>query len=467
MGIGNYLAVHQRFIKTLQWIIILFYAALIIIPSILPLPDDSATLFKNLTVFAQFLFWGLWWPFVLLSIVLFGRMWCGILCPEGALSEFANKYGRKKAIPKWLKWGGWPFVSFLLTTLYGQMTSVYQYPKPVLLVLGGSTLAAILIGFIYGKSSRIWCKYLCPVTGVFALLARLAPFRFQPNKDIWHDFPIKKVIPIHCPTVLPLRTMTGSAECLMCGRCSNHRKAIKLRIRSPNEEILKYGQESQSIWSSLLVIYGLCGVALAAFQWTNSFWLDHLRDVIESWLLVHNVMWLFKTNAPWWIFTNYPTQNDVFTWIFGAELVGYILGVGFTFGTLIIITLSLASFIANYKLRSKVFNHLSLALIPLGGCSVFVGLSALTVSLLQKYANIGFLWINEFKAILLGLATVWSLYLAYRIISQYTNKFWRKVVAILMLIVALAIVDYSWVLVLHVWVIKADSIPWNTMWENF
>src|SRR5690349_17905022 len=101
-SLGNCLGRHQRFIRNLQWLIILVYAFLIIVPASLSLPDDTASLFHNLTVFAQFVFWGIWWPFVLLSIVLFGRLWCGTLCPEGALSEWANKHGRQKAIPRWM-----------------------------------------------------------------------------------------------------------------------------------------------------------------------------------------------------------------------------------------------------------------------------------------------------------------------------------------------------------------------------
>lgn len=465
--IGNCLGKHQKAIRGVQWVIILFYAFLIIVPTCMALPDDTATLFHNLTAFSQFMFWGIWWPFVLLSIVFFGRLWCGVLCPEGSLSEFANRFGMHKAIPKWMKWGGWPFVSFLLTTIYGQMTSVYQYPKPVLLVLGGSTVAAIVIGLIYGKQSRVWCKYLCPVTGVFALLARLAPFRFKPDKEKWHNFPNKKVIAIHCPTVLPLRTMTGASDCLMCGRCSSHRDAIELTWRSPNEEIVQHGKTNQSIWASLLVIYGLCGVALAAFQWTNSFWLNHIRDVLESWLLAHNVMWVFASNAPWWIFTNYSAENDVFTWIFGVELVSYILGIGFIIGSISMLLISIATKIANRKYEMTVFNHLSLALIPLGACSVFIGLFALTVTLLQKYANLGFLWISDFKAVMLALATLWSIWLAYNIIKQYSNSILRTLSSLIPMLMLFAMVNYSWLLVLHIWVLKSDSVPWNTLWVPF
>ncbi len=415
----------------------------------------------------QFMFWGIWWPFVLLSIILFGRLWCGVLCPEGSLSEFANRFGKQKAIPKWLMWRGWPFVSFLLTTIYGQMTSVYQYPKPIFLVLGGSTVAAIIVGLIYGKNSRIWCKYLCPVTGVFALLARLAPFKFKPDLAKWKGYGTKKTIQVHCPTVLPLRNMTGAADCLMCGRCNNHRNAINLTWRSPNEEILRDGHTNQSIYTSLLIIYGLCGIALAAFQWTNSFWLNHMRDVVESWLLVHNIMWVFNTNAPWWIFTNYPEEHDVFTWIFGIELIIYIAGIGFIIGSTILLLISITAKIANSGYKLSVFNHLSQSLIPLGGCSVFIGLFALTVTLLQKYANLGFVWINDFKALMLALSTIWSIWLAYKIIRQYSTSTWRTISSLCFMFIVFGIINYSWLLVLHIWILKSDSVPWNILWFPF
>jgi hypothetical protein len=91
--VGNWLRDHAGALRLLQWLVVLVYAALLLIPAWLPLPGDSARIVNNLTIFAQFVFWGIWWPFVLLSMVLFGRLWCGVLCPEGALSEWAAKKG--------------------------------------------------------------------------------------------------------------------------------------------------------------------------------------------------------------------------------------------------------------------------------------------------------------------------------------------------------------------------------------
>jgi 4Fe-4S binding domain len=461
--VGNWLARHQKLIRLMQWTIILIYACLILIPVFLPLPDESARLFHHLTLFAGFLFWGIWWPFVLISIIFFGRLWCGVLCPEGALSEFSNRHGREKSIPKWIRWGGWPFVAFGITTLYGQMISVYQYPKPVLLILGGSTLAAMVVGFLYGKSSRVWCKYLCPVTGVFNLLARLSPWRYQPLPEPWNTNQVQQINNVRCPTLLPLPQMTGAANCLMCGKCGIAKNSIQLTMRSPNEEIVVHGGKKNSFFDSLLILYGLCGLALGAFQWTNSFWFAHYRDVIDSWFLAHQLTGIFNTHVPWWIFTHYPERGDVFTWMYGFEVIAYILLVGFAIGAILTALISLSVKITGQLTLSR-FNHLSQSLIPLGACSVFIGLSANTTSMLQKYANLGFMWVNDLKCILLFLATLWSFLLAYKIIRRYTHSFFRQMFSLFIMLINFAMINYSWILVLYIWSLKSDSIPWNALW---
>ena len=91
---GDWLMRRQRRIQAVQCVIVAAYAILVIVPAFLPPPQRAAHIWTNLTLFAQFVFWGIWWPFVLLSMVLVGRLWCGVLCPEGALSETASRHGR-------------------------------------------------------------------------------------------------------------------------------------------------------------------------------------------------------------------------------------------------------------------------------------------------------------------------------------------------------------------------------------
>ncbi|WP_034379894.1 4Fe-4S binding protein [Herbaspirillum sp. CF444] len=439
-------------IRGIQWVVVLVYAILILVPIFLPLPDETAHIWSNLTLISQFCFWGIWWPFVLVSMVLMGRVWCGVLCPEGALTEFASKFGRGKTIPHWMRWGGWPFVAFALTTVYGQMVSVYQYPKAVLLVLGGSTLGAMIVGYLYGREKRVWCKYLCPVNGVFGLLAKLAPFHYKVNEDAWrasYDTHGKKTIAINCAPLVPLRNMKGAADCHMCGRCSGHRDAIALTWRAPTVEIVKVGRKNNNLWESTLVLYGLFGIAIGAFHWSASPWFIEAKQFIATWLIDRDIMWPFDTSAPWWLLTNYPQQSDVFTWLDGAMVVSYIMATALVLGTALTALFAISNLILGKWDRSR-FNHLVQSAIPLAGCGVFIGLSATTISLLRaEHWPVD--WANDVRASLLAVMTLWSVWLAWKVIGEHSKSLAQRVLALLPVVGALALVNYAWLLMFWIW----------------
>jgi len=373
-----------------------------------------------------------------------------VLCPEGALTEFASKFGRGWAIPRWLRWGGWPFVAFGITTIYGQMVSVYQYPKAVLLVLGGSTVGAMIIGALYGREKRVWCKYLCPVNGVFSLLARLAPFHYKVNEHAWRRSYKEgehghRVIPVNCAPLVPLRAMKGASDCHMCGRCSGHRDAISLEWRSPSAEVVQLGDKQANPWDTALILYGLLGIAIGAFHWTVSTWFVDLKQIFASWLIDRNILWPLDTNAPWFLFTHYPEQNDVFSWLDGSMVVGYIVVTGLVYGTALLGLLAAGTRMLG-RFDFTRLHHLTQALIPVAGCGVFLGLSATTVSLLRA-EHLPLWWVTDVRLGLLGIANVWSAWLAWRVIGRYASgRFVLQSVAMLWFIAALAVADSAWYL---------------------
>lgn len=451
---GHWMQRNAKAIRAIQWVVVLVYGILIIVPAVTPLPGDTAHLWNNLTIFAQFVFWGIWWPFVLLSMVLLGRIWCGVLCPEGTLSEFASKYGRGWAIPRWMRWGGWPFVAFALTTIYGQMVSVYQYPKAVLLVLGGSTGAAIVIGYLYGREKRVWCKYLCPVNGVFSLLSRLAPFHYRVDEAAWRRSYKEgehghRVIPINCAPLVPLRNMKGNADCHMCSRCSGHRDAIELSWRSPSTEVVTFGEKQANPWDTALVLYGLLGIAIGAFHWTASPWFVELKQWLAGWLIDRNILWPLDTNAPWFLLTHYPDHNDVFSWLDGGLVVGYIVATGLVYGTALLALLALGSRMLG-PWRFSRLHHFAQALIPVAGTGVFLGLSATTLSILRA-EHIGLDWANDVRLLILAIANVWSAWLAVRVVNRHATHWLARVGAWGCFVAALAVVDSAWWLMFWHW----------------
>ena len=445
--LGDFMRDKRGLIQGIQWTVVIFYLSLLIWPALLPLPKDYVHFYDNLILFAQFVFWGIWWPFVMLSMMLLGRVWCGVFCPEGALSEWSSRHGLGHTIPRWIRWGGWPFVAFLLTTVYGQLVSVYEYPKAALLILGGSTVAAMLIGFLYGRGKRVWCRHLCPANGVFSLLSRLAPIHFHVDRDAWAQAP-RKTPAVDCAPLINIRHMTGNNACHMCGRCSGHRQAVTLDSRSPNKEILSIEKMDANHWDILLLLFGMLGVATGAFQWSASPWFVTMKQGIAGWLIEKEVLWILDDNIPWWLLTHYPETNDVFSWLDGASILLYIGAMAFTIGIPILGGLWLAGRIL--KEQNSIPWRLGYALTPLAGLSIFLGLSALTLSML-KAEHITLVGITELRICLLALGYLWSAYLLWRMLIQSKASRRQQLFAGTIIMAATSIVGFSWIMMFFFW----------------
>jgi polyferredoxin len=444
--IGDALLRGRKLIQAVQWIVVAVYLVMISVPALMPLPVRAAHIWSDLTLFAQFVFWGLWWPFVLLSMVLVGRAWCGLLCPEGTLTQFASRHGPAHALPHWIMWKGWPFVAFAMTTVYGQLVSVYQYPAPALLILGGSTAAALVIGYLYGRNKRVWCRYLCPVTGVFGLLTKLAPLHFRVDHDVWDASRAARTgrRTVNCAPLVPIKTMQGSSLCHMCGQCSGFRGAIALSRRSPNDEIVRVARDDPKPWETALILFGLMGVAAGAFHWTGSDVFVETKQAIATWLVDHGVMWPLAAHLPWFLLTNYPGNNDVLTPLDGGLIIGYIGAVAVLIGLATSACLALAARVLG-PWRSARFHHLAQGLLPIAGCGVFLGLSALTVTMLRTEGfALGF--VTPLRIAFLAGAALWSCVLCWQIAGVHTASRLRQAVAIVASGAAIAIGVTTWAL---------------------
>lgn len=446
-ALGHTMRRHGRLIRGIQWAIVVFYGVLVVLPAFLPLPDDEARILNHLGLFAQFLFWGVWWPFVLLSMVLLGRVWCGVFCPEGALSEAVSHHGRGRGIPRWMRWGGWPCTAFVITTVYGQLVSVYQYPQAALLVLGGSTVAAVVVGLLYGRGKRVWCRHLCPVGGVFGLLARLAPLHFRVDRARWEARTGGIVALPNCAPLIDIRRMEGASACHMCGRCSGQRDAVALALRPPGVEISVNGQRAAGGWDTVLLLFGLIGVAMGAFHWAASPWYVTLRVAAADWLIEHGGVWMLADNAPWWLLTHYPQNHDSFSWLDGALIASYILATGVLLGAALY-ALSVAG--ARLLGRPGARHHLALAYVPLGGCGVFLGLSMTTLSML-RHEGVALPWVGTARALLLAGAAAWSLWLAWRCTARYGASIPRRLAALVPMAVGALLIAGGWGLLFFWW----------------
>jgi hypothetical protein len=184
-----------------------------------------------------------------------------VFCPEGSLTELVSRRGLQYPIPRWIRWGGWPFVAFVMTTVFGQLLSVYEYPKATLLILGGSSLMALAVGYVYGRGARVWCRYLCPANGVFGLLARLAPVHFHVDRAAWRSKPASTPA-VACATLIDIPRMTGATACHAAAVAAHRDAAVGGAL--PNAEVLRLSPGAVSL-GAILLLFG-AGVAPGRFN---------------------------------------------------------------------------------------------------------------------------------------------------------------------------------------------------------
>jgi len=130
----------------------------------------------------------------ILSTLLFGRVYCGWVCPFGAVSEwlFVKKWAVRipKKWDRFLKWTRWGVLVFLVgRILLGAHVADDWTPFKNLFTFGGSLTNWILTGAFLGLSIisyRPFCKYLCVRTERLCLL--LAVSAFERSHSTIHAF---------------------------------------------------------------------------------------------------------------------------------------------------------------------------------------------------------------------------------------------------------------------------------------
>ena len=137
------------------------------------------------------------WCFVLVSLVFFGRgLFCGWLCPFGALQELTGIFAAKLKIKKWkvsAKWhnhlqklkylllviliGG----SFNSLTLGTTLSELEPFKTSITLYFMREwqyVIYAVILLLMAMKIHKFYCRYLCPLGAFFALLGAFPIFNW-------------------------------------------------------------------------------------------------------------------------------------------------------------------------------------------------------------------------------------------------------------------------------------------------
>jgi hypothetical protein len=235
----------------------------------------------------------------------------------------------------------------------------------------------------------------------------------------------------------------------MCGRCSGFRGAIRLARRSPNHEIVHVAGQTAKPWETVLIVFGLMGLAIGAFQWSTSPWFVYAKLWAAQRLIEAGMSWPLEATAPWWMLTDYPLQNDVLTLLDGGLLAAYILAAALACGVSATLMLALAARCLGGWSTAR-FHHLAQALIPLAGAGVFLGLSSLTVGQLRS-DGITVPFVGEARAAMLALATLLSATLCWKITALCTEASGRRIAALAAFSLAMAPANTGWLMLFWAW----------------
>jgi hypothetical protein len=218
---------------------------------------------------------------------------------------------------------------------------------------------------------------------------------------------------------------------------------VALAARSPNAEILS-GTTVRTA-EAVLLLFGLLGVAVAAFQWTVSPWFVALKQGAAEWLVNREVFWPLEDSPAWWLLTRQPEAGDVFSWLDGAAILVWIGGGALALGGIGLAGMRLAAWLAGGDWR-----RLALGLTPLAGIGLFLGLSMMSATHLRaEGASLG--WLPVARGLLLALAVAWSGWLGARLIAAGRPGLLRGALALAAWLVPVVAAAAAWGMAFYVW----------------
>jgi polyferredoxin len=181
----------------------------------------------------------------LVSTLFFGRLYCGTICPFGALSEWLYIKKLRLKIPnsvdRYLKWIRYIILALLVFRMLAGYHILDSWtPFKNLFTFGGPMINWLITGIFVALSFfvyRPFCKYVCPYGAIMAFVNKFSFRKLQPT--------IACVRCGLCKNTCEMQAIESNLElgpdCILCGECSRccKKKAINPRDHR-SIRILKY-----------------------------------------------------------------------------------------------------------------------------------------------------------------------------------------------------------------------------------
>src|SRR4051812_11230561 len=182
----------------------------------------------SLPPFQYSLTWYLFTGFVIVSTVLWGRLYCGRICAYGALTQLMDSVVPAKLrvdVPvalerraAWIKYGllAGVMVYYIVTH---DLASPVQYAEPFwMFTRFGTTpmwigLAVLLVATVFVRN--LYCRFLCPVGAALGIISNLTVFRIKR----WSECNTCKICEKTCEWGAIRGPKIVKSECVRCDDC--------------------------------------------------------------------------------------------------------------------------------------------------------------------------------------------------------------------------------------------------------
>ena len=418
LGLEHFFVRYKHHLKWVHFAMFWVFMVLLFVPLFLAEPSESDSPLTNFTLFTNYLMWGLWFPLVFLSVIFTGRSWCGVLCPMGAASEWANNRGLERKTPAFIRWEGTPIVSFLIITFLGQTVGVRDHPEALAEIFGGVMLMAIIVGYIWGKKQRAWCRHMCPIGLLLGLFSRLGMVQFFSKKPKAGGE--RYAENGYCPTMIDLRHKTESRHCIECFRCVNpeSKSSMMVRWRPPGQEVEQialHNGNAAEVWFFLLGV----GSALGGFLWLVLPQYQTFRQHVGEWMMDQGWYWIGDI-GPWWLMSVHPQRREVFNWLDFISIISFMALVMVLFSLVLGAINGMVAWSAKKEGSILSFRQRYLELayqyMPVAMVSLLLGLGGKLFEWFEM-AGLSEPTIVSIKLLLFGLSILWSLRLGWRILA--------------------------------------------------
>lgn len=196
---------------------------------------------------------------IIILTLIFGRLYCSLLCPLGIIQEIAgNLFFRGRRKNKYTK--NYPIKYFILAVtigfLVGGSSIALRYVEPytyfgsafTLSIVGLSAIIVILI--LTFLKNRFFCTNICPAGTILGLMAKFSINKIYIDKDFCLSYgKCEKICPSGC--INSQEKTIDNETCIKCLKCLDLCPKNGIKYGRKPKELIKFSLKRREIITSI------------------------------------------------------------------------------------------------------------------------------------------------------------------------------------------------------------------------